>query len=99
MPEVGKLSETAVSEALKSLTGWSLAGGKLHRELKFADFVHAFGFMATSALEIEKRNHHPEWTNVYNRVTIDLVTHDAGGITSADVELAQVLEDLSQKFK
>ncbi len=55
---------------------------KLHRDYKFADFAHAFGFMATSALLIEKMNHHPEWSNVYNRVSIDLTTHDAGGVTA-----------------
>src|SRR5215468_11489293 len=93
-----KLSESELQSALKELKGWSLADGKLHKEFKFADFIHAFGFMATAALAIEKMNHHPEWTNVYNRVTVDLTTHDSGGITKNDVELAQLLEATAAKL-
>nr|MCU0248189.1 4a-hydroxytetrahydrobiopterin dehydratase [Bryobacter sp.] len=74
-----KLNESEIATALASLPGWSLASGKLHREYKFADFSFAFGFMATAATAIERMNHHPEWFNVYNRVTVDLTTHDAGG--------------------
>jgi 4a-hydroxytetrahydrobiopterin dehydratase len=98
MAERKKLTDTEVTAALESLPGWSVANGKLHREYRFADFVHAFGFMATAAIAIEKRNHHPEWSNVWNRVTVDLATHDAGGITSSDVELAGVLEELARKL-
>ncbi|HSM78154.1 MAG TPA: 4a-hydroxytetrahydrobiopterin dehydratase [Bryobacteraceae bacterium] len=94
-----KLSEAEIESALKQLPGWSLAQGKLHREFKFPDFVHAFGFMATAAIAIEKRNHHPEWFNVYNRVVVDLTTHDASGITTKDVELAKLLDDLSSKLQ
>ena len=94
-----KLSEAEIESALKQLPGWSLAQGKLHREFKFPDFVHAFGFMATAAIAIEKRNHHPEWFNVYNRVVVDLTTHDASGITTKDVELAKLLDDLSSKLR
>jgi 4a-hydroxytetrahydrobiopterin dehydratase len=75
--------------------GWKVVGGKLHRELKFPDFVAAFGFMSRVALLAEKRDHHPEWSNVYNRVVIDLVTHDAGGITDKDIELAQAIEKIT----
>ena len=72
---------------------WSVVGGKLHRELQFDDFVAAFGFMTRVAILAEKRDHHPEWRNVYNRVVIDLCTHDAGdAITQADVDLAQAIE-------
>lgn len=71
---------------------------KLHREYQFADFVHAFGFMATAAIAIEAMGHHPEWSNVYNRVTVDLTTHDAGGITAKDVELARKLEALAARL-
>jgi 4a-hydroxytetrahydrobiopterin dehydratase len=71
---------------------------KLHREYKFADFPHAFGFMATAAPSIEKKNHHPEWSNVYNRVTVDLTTHDSGGITQKDVDLATLLESIAKKL-
>ena len=94
-----KLSEAEIESALKQLPGWSLAQGKLHREFKFPDFVHAFGFMATAAIAIENRNHHPEWFNVYNRVVVDLTTHDASGITTKDVELAKLLDDLSSKLQ
>ena len=98
MVDMQKLTDQELQEQLSSLPGWSLKGGKLHRELKFSDFVHAFGFMATAAIAIEANNHHPEWSNVYNRVTIDLTTHDAGGITGKDVELAKKLSSLAEKL-
>jgi 4a-hydroxytetrahydrobiopterin dehydratase len=98
MPSASKLTEDEVRSALASLPGWSVVNGKLHREYKFADFVHAFGFMATSAIAIEAMNHHPEWFNVWNRVTVDLTTHDAGGISAKDLELAGKLEQLAQKL-
>ena len=83
-----KLSDQEVREALKKLSGWSLVGGKLHREYKFETFVQAFSFMTGVALVAEGLNHHPEWSNVYNRVTIDLNTHTEGGITAYDLEFA-----------
>jgi 4a-hydroxytetrahydrobiopterin dehydratase len=89
---VPKLSDSELRTALDTLPGWTVAGGKLHREYLFPDFVHAFGFMATSALVIEKMNHHPDWSNAWNRVTIDLATHDSGGITARDTALAASLE-------
>ena len=94
-----KFSGSELKKALASLPGWSVVDGKLHKEYKFADFIHAFGFMATSALGIEKMEHHPEWFNVYNRVTVDLATHDAGGITSKDVELAKLLDATAAKLQ
>jgi 4a-hydroxytetrahydrobiopterin dehydratase len=93
-----KFSGPELKEALSSLAGWSVEAEKLHKEYKFANFVHAFGFMATSALVIEKMGHHPEWFNVYNRVTVDLTTHDAGGITAKDVELAKALDAIASKL-
>ena len=92
-----KLTDPEISSATAQLAGWSVKEGKLHREYKFADFPHAFGFMATAAPMIEKMNHHPEWANVYNRVTVDLTTHDAGGITQNDVDLAKLLEAVARK--
>lgn len=89
MGSIQKLSEAEVAAALPRIPGWSVEAGKLHRELRFADFVEAFGFMTRLALIAEKRDHHPEWQNVYNRVVIDLTTHDAGGITERDVALAE----------
>jgi 4a-hydroxytetrahydrobiopterin dehydratase len=94
-----KLSDAELNAALAELPGWRLEKGKLHREYKFADFIHAFGFMAMSALAIEKMNHHPEWFNVYNRVAVYLVTHDAQGITAKDVELAAILDKTAQKLQ
>ncbi len=90
-----KLDETALREALAALEAWSLEAGKLHREYRFPDFVTAFGFMSSVALVAEAMNHHPEWQNVYNRVVVDLVTHDAGGITEKDLALARRMDDLA----
>ncbi|HVT95435.1 MAG TPA: 4a-hydroxytetrahydrobiopterin dehydratase [Bryobacteraceae bacterium] len=94
-----KLSGAEIDAALLQLPGWSLVQGKLHREYKFPDFIHAFGFMATAAIAIEKRNHHPEWLNVYNRVVVDLITHDAAGVTSKDVDLAKLLDSVAAKLQ
>jgi 4a-hydroxytetrahydrobiopterin dehydratase len=93
-----KLDEAAVREALAALPGWLFADGKLHRELRFPDFVRAFGFMTSVALVAESMNHHPEWSNVYARVTIDLTTHDAGGITELDLELARRISELAARI-
>ena len=89
-----KLSESEIASALRERSGWTVVNGKLHREYQFVDFVHAFGFMASAALLAEAMGHHPEWSNVYNRVTIDLTTHDAGGISDKDFELARKLDAL-----
>ncbi|MGA3190059.1 MAG: 4a-hydroxytetrahydrobiopterin dehydratase [Bryobacteraceae bacterium] len=93
-----KIDDGEVSARVEKMPGWSVTGGKLHREYKFADFPHAFGMMATAAPAIEKMDHHPEWSNVYNRVTVDLTTHDAGGITQKDFELAALLEGIAKKL-
>jgi 4a-hydroxytetrahydrobiopterin dehydratase len=83
-----KLEGEALTEALDTLSGWTLKDEKLHRVFVFADFVEAFGFMAQVALLAERMNHHPEWCNVYKTVAISLSTHDAGGLTHKDVDLA-----------
>lgn len=90
------LSEREIEDALRALPGWSLAAGKLHREFKFADFSAAFGFMTRVALAAETADHHPDWSNVWNRVVIDLHTHDAGGITANDVALAKRISELAK---
>jgi 4a-hydroxytetrahydrobiopterin dehydratase len=92
------LQESEIASAVATLPGWTIVNGKLHREYKFSGFSEAFGFMATAAPTIEKRDHHPEWSNVYNRVTVDLSTHDAGGITQLDVDLAKLLEGIAKKL-
>jgi 4a-hydroxytetrahydrobiopterin dehydratase len=90
-----RLSQTEIDEQLKRLPGWSVVNEKLHKEFEFDSFNQAFGFMTRAAMEIEKMNHHPEWFNVYNKITIDLMTHDAGGITTNDVNLAKILDSLA----
>jgi len=85
------LSAADLERELAALPGWSLENDRLHREFRFADFGEAFGFMTRVALEAERTNHHPEWSNVWNRVVVDLVTHDAGGITRKDLALARAL--------
>lgn len=90
-----RLSPDALAEAVAGLPGWSVVDGKLHRELRFPDFVRAFGFMSAVALVAEARGHHPEWRNVYGSVVVDLTTHDAGGITQKDVELAHAIDELT----
>ena len=94
-----RATDTEISDALKTLNGWAVAEGKLHKQYVFSDFVHAFGFMATAAIAIEKMDHHPEWLNVYNRVTVDLTSHDAGGITQKDLKLAALLDSLAGKLQ
>lgn len=84
-----------VQRRLTELPGWTYAEAALRREYVFADFVAAFGFMAQVALVAERMNHHPDWTNVYNRVRIRLSTHDAGGVTEEDFELARRIEALA----
>jgi 4a-hydroxytetrahydrobiopterin dehydratase len=92
-----RLSESEIRSALRKLRGWKIIDGKLHREFKFPDFIHAFGFMTSCALVAEAMGHHPEWSNVYNRLTVDLSTHDAGGISTKDFELAGKMNALYPK--
>jgi len=95
MSDRRKLTDEELDDALKTLDGWSVEEGKLHKEYSFNDFVEAFGFMASVALAAEKKNHHPEWFNVYDTVRIDLSTHDVGGITTWDVELAEEMDRIA----
>lgn len=96
MPKPTSLTEGQIQYALQELPGWSVLEGKLHREFKFRSFAEAFAFMTRVALEAHALDHHPEWSNVYNRVTIDLVTHAAGNtITERDVALAKVIDGLA----
>lgn len=94
MGKVAKLEAAEVTAALATLPRWSLREGKLRCERRFVDFNEAWGFMSRVALLAEKMDHHPEWSNVWNRVTIDLTTHDSGGITRLDVELAGKIDKL-----
>ena len=93
---VPQLTEAERDAALAALPGWRLRedGLAIERELKFADFNEAFGFMTRVALLADKHDHHPEWSNVYNRVAITLTTHDAGGLSARDVQMARAIEAL-----
>lgn len=90
------LSDEQIKTELTGLSGWSVVNGKLHKDFVFDDFVEAFGFMTRAAIHIEKMNHHPEWFNVYNKISVDLTTHDAGGITQNDIALARTLNSLKK---
>ena len=92
-----KLSEQEIEREVNKLRGWKVANGKLNQKFEFKNFVQAFGFMTKVAMEAEKLNHHPEWFNVYNKVTIDLVTHDVNGISNYDVKLARIINRLYDK--
>ena len=95
MPRAQKLNDEEVHRQLSALPKWTLDAGKLYRLFVFDDFNEAFGFMTRSALVAETLNHHPEWFNVYNRVEVRLTTHDAGGLSGLDFELAAKMETLS----
>jgi 4a-hydroxytetrahydrobiopterin dehydratase len=90
-----KANESEIQQALADLRSWTVVDGKLHREYRFRGFVQAFGFMAQAALLAERAAHHPEWFNVYNRVVLDLTTHEAGGITTKDFDLAREMEAIA----
>lgn len=93
---VRQLTDTEIDAALAELTGWRRVEGRpaIARSFKFTDFNQAFGFMARVALIAEKLDHHPEWSNVYNRVEIVLTTHDAGGVSERDLKLARFIDSL-----
>ena len=96
MSKQAVLLDDAARQSLCSICpAWTLASDGLEREWRFHSFVEAFGFMTQVALLAERANHHPEWSNVYNRVTIRLTTHDLGGLSSRDAELAEAIDSLS----
>jgi 4a-hydroxytetrahydrobiopterin dehydratase len=93
---VEQLSEAERADALDGLPDWDYDEGRdaITRRFAFADFSEAFAFMARVALIAERADHHPEWSNVYNRVEILLTTHDAGGLSERDIEMAEAIDDL-----
>ncbi len=91
--EYRKLFEKEIEDEVSKLKGWSVVNGKLTKEFKFKDFNEAIGFIIRVALEAEKLDHHPEWFNVYNKVKIELVTHDINGISNFDIILAKKIEE------
>ena len=97
MTELRKLLDTEIKERLKNLNTWSLEQGKLYKEYKFKDFVAAFAFMTKVAEAAEAVGHHPEWFNVYDTVRVHLSTHDVGGISERDFDLARKMDDLAKR--
>lgn len=93
---VTKLSNQEIAAELKKLKGWTVEEGKLHRVFEFRDFSQAFGFMSRVALAAESMGHHPDWSNAWNKVTIDLTTHSAGGLTQNDFGLAGKIQQISE---
>ncbi len=89
---VQKLTEQEISAELAKLKGWSIQHGKLHRTFECKDFVHAFGFMTSVALAAEAMGHHPDWSNSWNKVVVDLSTHSVGGLSKFDFELAEKIQ-------
>jgi 4a-hydroxytetrahydrobiopterin dehydratase len=88
------MSASELQTELAAVPGWALEGDRIRREFRFVDFVEAFGFMTSVALLAERANHHPEWNNVYNRVCVELTTHEAGGLTHRDIALAREIDQL-----
>ena len=97
---VERLSADARAAALKELSGWTEVGGReaITRTFTFKDFNQAFGFMCRVALVAEKRDHHPEWRNVYKTVEVVLATHDAGGVTALDIDLAKAMNAIAKQL-
>jgi 4a-hydroxytetrahydrobiopterin dehydratase len=91
-----KLGDGEIQERMAKVPKWRVVGDRLHREFQFKDFVRAFGFMSSVALLAEKANHHPDWTNAYGKVVIDLISHDAGGLTQRDFDLAMAIDALAR---
>jgi 4a-hydroxytetrahydrobiopterin dehydratase len=95
--EYRKLSKQEIQKSMKKLRGWKIVRGKvLQRNFEFEDFEDAFSFMTRVALEVEKLNHHPEWFNVYNKVRVELTTHDVGGLSNFDFKLGSIIDKISK---
>jgi len=91
-----KATEAEIDRALSDLPGWEVKDGKLHKQFEFDSFSAALGWMVSAGVEADKMDHHPEWSNVYNKVTVNLVTHDLdNAISNLDIELAQTMEELA----
>lgn len=88
----GPLSDAELADALGRLSGWTRAGNAITKQYQFKDFRAAMWFLNAAAAVADQMDHHPEWTNVYNRVTVKLSTHDAGGVTDKDIRLAEAMD-------
>ncbi len=98
---VDRLKDPQIEDALKSLEGWTRAKNRhaIEKSFKFKNFSQAWGFMSRIALLAEKMDHHPEWSNIYNRVDITLTTHDASGVSERDIKMAEKIDTYFEKFK
>lgn len=94
---IEKATDAQIQAFIDQHNSWSMVNRKLHREYVFSNFVEAFGFMAESALIAESIDHHPEWFNVYKKVIVDLTTHEAGGVTERDLDLAESMDKIAIK--
>jgi len=94
---IQRLSDQEAANGIASLAGWKIEQGKLHKAFEFRDFIQAFGFMSRVALVAESLGHHPEWSNVWNKVVVNLSTHSIGGISRLDIELAGKIQELADK--
>jgi 4a-hydroxytetrahydrobiopterin dehydratase len=92
MPLSPRFSDAEVRDGLAKIPRWTIVDGKLHREFRFEDFVEAFGFMSSVALLAERMNHHPDWSNAWNKVVIDLSSHDVNGLSRRDFDLAHAID-------
>ncbi len=92
-----KLNEQKIAVQLKKLKGWTVKDSKLHRVFEFRDFSQAFGFMTQVALAAETMGHHPDWSNAWNKVVVELTTHSAGGLTQNDFDLAAKIQQISDR--
>ena len=97
---IKKLTKTEVTQKLKRLSGWKMVKGRnaITKTFKFKDFMQAFGWMTAMAIYAEKKDHHPEWFNVYNRVEVTLATHDCGGISTNDIEMAEAMDEYANSL-
>ena len=93
--ETTPLNKKEVEALQRELPKWKIQEARINREWQFSNFVEAFGFITKVALLAESMNHHPEWSNVYSKVTIELTTHDLNGLTNLDVQLAQAIDSLN----
>ena len=89
-----KLTDKEIESEVNKMPGWKVVNGKLSKSFEFKDFIEAFSFMTRVAMHAEKMNHHPEWFNVYNKVNVDLVTHDLNGISNYDMKLANAINKI-----
>ena len=94
---IQRLSDQEAAKGIANLPGWKIEQGKLHKSFEFRDFIQAFGFMSRVALVAESLGHHPEWSNVWNKVNVNLSTHSIGGISRLDLELAGKIQELADK--